>query len=80
MAFFRTVGKVEDLDTRNDHLNGDLHPETGVPFIEKTVELPSGEYVTGTIPVSESGRALPTIRLPGWYLSPIVLNYLPNTN
>ncbi|MFC4801213.1 HNH endonuclease [Neobacillus sp. GCM10023253] len=45
---------AEDLDTRNDHLNGEFHPETGVPFIEKTVELPSGDYMTGTFPVFES--------------------------
>ncbi|WP_010677065.1 HNH endonuclease [Bacillus timonensis] len=39
------------LETTNDHLAGSVHPETGVPFEENTVELPTGEVVTGVYPV-----------------------------
>ncbi|TXC81894.1 HNH endonuclease [Metabacillus litoralis] len=42
---------AEELETRNDHLNGFEHPETGVPFVEKTVDLPNGQVVEGTFPV-----------------------------
>jgi hypothetical protein len=38
----------------NEHLAGSEHPETGVPFVEKTVFLPDGESVTGVFPVFES--------------------------
>ncbi|RUL48185.1 HNH endonuclease [Lysinibacillus antri] len=41
--------EAEDLETRNDHLAGDVHPETGVPFVEKTI---NGQV--GTYPVFES--------------------------
>ncbi|MFD1707871.1 HNH endonuclease [Siminovitchia sediminis] len=44
---------AEELETRNDHLAGDHHPVTGVPFEEKTVELPDGEF-TGTFPVFDA--------------------------
>jgi hypothetical protein len=44
---------AEELDTRNDQLAGDVHPETGVPFVERTVSLPNGD-VTGTFPVFEA--------------------------
>jgi len=48
------LAQAEALETRNDHLGGTDHLETGVPFVEKTIELPSGELVTGTFPVFES--------------------------
>ena len=48
------IADAEELDTRNDHLNGIEHPDTGVTFIEKTVELPDGEVIEGTFPVFES--------------------------
>lgn len=48
------IAEAEELETRNGHLNGYEHPETGVPFIEKTVELPNGQVVEGTFPVFES--------------------------
>ncbi|GAA0338546.1 hypothetical protein GCM10008967_31050 [Bacillus carboniphilus] len=41
-------------DTRNGHLNGLEHPETGIPFMERTIELQNGETVTGTFPVFDS--------------------------
>ncbi|MGD6830729.1 HNH endonuclease [Sutcliffiella halmapala] len=44
------VAEASELETRNDHLSGTEHPETGVVFVEKIVELPSGE-VTGAFPV-----------------------------
>lgn len=48
------VVDAEQLDTINDDLNGYEHPETGVPFVEKTVDLPNGQVVEGTFPVFES--------------------------
>lgn len=41
-------------ETINDDLAGGKHPETGVPFEEKEVEL-SDKTITGTFPVFESG-------------------------
>ncbi|MEK3992807.1 HNH endonuclease [Robertmurraya sp. FSL R5-0851] len=38
----------------NEDLAGSEHPETGVPFVEKTVTLPDGESVTGVFPIFES--------------------------
>ena len=46
--------QAEEIETRNDHLNGLEHAETGVPFMEKTVELPNGEVITGSFPVFDS--------------------------
>lgn len=48
------IVEAEELDTRNDHLNGYEHPETGIPFAEKTVDLPNGQVVEGTFPVFDS--------------------------
>lgn len=48
------IADAEQLDTINDSLNGYEHPETGVPFVEKTVDLPNGQVVEGTFPVFES--------------------------
>ncbi|WP_052728240.1 HNH endonuclease [Domibacillus tundrae] len=45
---------AEAIETRNDHLNGFDHAETGVPFVEKTVEMPDGQVVEGTFPVFSS--------------------------
>jgi hypothetical protein len=42
------------IETTNDHLVGSLHPETNVPFEENTVELPSGQEVTGVYPVFDA--------------------------
>ncbi|MEH7235360.1 HNH endonuclease [Bacillus sp. JJ1562] len=47
------VADAEEVSTRNDALAGDVHPETNIPFIEKTVEVPDGTIV-GTFPVFES--------------------------
>lgn len=43
-----------ELDTINDHLNGYEHPETGVLFVERTIDLPDGQTVEGTFPVFDS--------------------------
>lgn len=48
------IVEAEELETRNEHLNGYEHPETGVPFVEKTVDLPNGQVVEGTFPVFDS--------------------------
>jgi hypothetical protein len=48
------IVEAEEIETRNDHLNGLEHSETGVPFETKLVELPNGEVVEGTFPVFES--------------------------
>ena len=45
------IVEAEEIETRNDHLNGYEHPETGVHFVEKTVDLPNGQVVEGTFPV-----------------------------
>ncbi|WLR51735.1 HNH endonuclease [Bacillus tianshenii] len=45
------IVEAEELETRNDHLVDHEHPETGVPFVEKTVDLPNGQVVEGTFPV-----------------------------
>ncbi|THE11944.1 HNH endonuclease [Bacillus timonensis] len=44
---------AEEISTRNDALAGSFHPETNIPFMEKTVEVPDGP-ITGTFPVFES--------------------------
>lgn len=48
------IVEAEELETRNDHLNGYEHPDSGVPFVEKTVELADGQVVEGTFPVFNS--------------------------
>ncbi|MEH7223214.1 HNH endonuclease [Bacillus sp. JJ1566] len=45
--------EAAELETRNDHLVGETHPETGISFEEKNVELSDGEY-TGTFPVFDA--------------------------
>jgi hypothetical protein len=52
--------EVEKLSTRNEKLDGENHPETGVPFERKIVETPEGEKV-GVFPVFDSEF---TIKLP----------------
>ncbi|WP_100407885.1 HNH endonuclease [Bacillus solitudinis] len=47
------TAEAESLDTRNGSLAGEVHPETGVPFETKTIELANGDQ-TGTFPVFES--------------------------
>lgn len=39
---------------RNESLKGDVHPISGVPFSEKTVQLQDGKEVTGTFPEFDS--------------------------
>lgn len=43
--------EADEIETRNDHLNGYEHPDTGVLFVEKTVDLPNGQVIEGTFPV-----------------------------
>lgn len=38
------------IETRNQTLENDVHPVTGVPFEKKTIELPNGEIVEGVFP------------------------------
>lgn len=41
---------VEYLITRNESLENDVHPITGVPFFRRQVELPNGEKKEGVFP------------------------------
>ena len=43
-----------EIHTRNESLEGDKHPITGVPFERKTVEDADGNEVTGVFPVFDS--------------------------
>ena len=43
-----------EIHTRNESLNGDRHPITGVSFERKTVEDADGNEVTGVFPVFDS--------------------------
>ncbi|WP_340978297.1 HNH endonuclease [Cytobacillus sp. FSL K6-0129] len=45
------IVEAEEIETRNDHLNWYEHPETGVAFVEKTVDLPNGQVIGGTFPI-----------------------------
>ena len=42
------------IRTINESLDGDRHPITGVPFIKKIVDTPSGEIIEGVFPIFES--------------------------
>lgn len=42
------------IETRNDELLDSTHPVTGVAFHEQTIELPSGEHVTGVFPAFDA--------------------------
>lgn len=46
--------EAQEIETRNDHLAGSTHLETGVPFETKVIETPSGEVVEGLFPVFDS--------------------------
>ena len=48
------TAQAETIETRNDHLNGLEHAETGVNFAEKTIEMPNGDLINGTYPVFDS--------------------------
>jgi hypothetical protein len=45
----RTDG-IETLRTRNEYLEGQKHPDTGVPFKRDIVELPDGRKIEGVFP------------------------------
>ncbi len=42
------------LITRNESLEGDVHPVTGVPFEKKQIDIGNGEIVEGVFPEFES--------------------------
>ncbi|MED1443237.1 HNH endonuclease [Aeribacillus composti] len=42
------------IETLNDHLEGTVHPETGVPFEVKVIELPDGTIIEGVFPQFDS--------------------------
>lgn len=42
------------LITRNESLEGDIHPLTGVPFEKQIIELNSGEVIEGVFPIFEA--------------------------
>ena len=44
----------EQIETRNQHLEGKVHPETGVPFERKVVENDQGHLVEGVFAKFES--------------------------
>ena len=48
------TGDGHMIETRNDDLAGQLHPETNVPFEAEVVTLPTGEVVEGVFPQFES--------------------------
>ncbi|CAM3843153.1 HNH endonuclease [Cohnella lubricantis] len=41
---------VEVIDTVNSDLAGTEHPETGVPYETKTIQLPDGHWIEGVFP------------------------------
>lgn len=45
---------VINIITRNQSLEGDRHPITGVEFSKKVIELPNGEKIEGVFPNFES--------------------------
>ena len=49
-----TIDNPRYIITRNESLEGDRHPITGVEFVKKTVELPNGEYIEGVFANFES--------------------------
>jgi hypothetical protein len=51
------------METRNEDLIGQIHPETGVPFVEHEVPLPSGETVIGVFPDFDEAYAT---SIPDW--------------
>lgn len=46
--------QVERIPTRNEKLEGQEHPDTGVPYERKTVETDTGKKVEGVFPQFES--------------------------
>ena len=48
------VAEAEEIETRNDSLAGSDHPETGVPFEDKTVEVSEDEVKEGIFPIFDS--------------------------
>lgn len=47
-------GDIKEIDTINEDLNGYEHPDTGVPFESKMVQLPDGDAIEGVFPVFDS--------------------------
>ncbi|RMF57813.1 MAG: HNH endonuclease [Calditrichaeota bacterium] len=42
--------EIRNIETVNSHLEGKLHPETGVPFVRRVVEDFKGEFLSGVFP------------------------------
>jgi hypothetical protein len=42
------------IETINDHLEGTVHPETGIPFEAKVIELTDGTRIEGVFPQFDS--------------------------
>lgn len=51
---YGTKENPRNIYTRNENLEGDRHPHTGVEFERKTVQTPEGEYIEGVFPKFES--------------------------
>ena len=49
-----TESKYRYLITRNESLDGDLHPITGVPFEKMQIDIGNGEVVEGVFPEFDS--------------------------
>ena len=45
--------EITKISTRNESLEGSVHPETGVPFVKKTVEI-NGEKIEVVVPEFKS--------------------------
>ena len=43
------VAEASELETRNDHLLNSIHPETNIPYVEKTIVI-DGEMKTVVVP------------------------------
>jgi hypothetical protein len=41
---------IRYVETRNQHLAGDVHTHSGVPFERKIIEMPDGEKIEGVFP------------------------------
>jgi len=49
-----TKEEPKRLETINENLENNVHPETKVPFVKKTVELPNGGVVEAVVPEFDS--------------------------
>lgn len=54
---------VQNLETINQRLEGTIHPETGVPFVKRTVETALGGKIEGVFPDFKEWK-ISEVRLP----------------